>query len=338
MRRRWIWFGFSAVLICSALLVAWQTGLADKAYRRFFPGPIVGDIQTGQVQGMNGQELSKAGSAFDFIVVGHIYGGTDKEDHHPDEALRSAIPAINQTNPAFLVSLGDMVQYSNTQDFDILDQTLLDHFMFPVFNTVGNHDVEDRSLYEARYGQSYYTFKYGPARFIFLDTEKKKCGLTEPQLEMLTGSVEDTLRDDKQHTLFVFMHKTLFFDNTTLAARKMPLALPNVGDCYDKPFWEIAISILLPAAAQKPVYVFAGDVGAWGNLTPYYERNSEVPLTMLMTGLGDTSQDNMIRVHVDDKQVTLEAIFLRDLSSRPITEFDPSYWEAVAAGNIKLSP
>ena len=30
--------------------------------------------------------------------------------------------------------------------------------------------------------------------------------------------------------------------------------------------------VLIPAAKEKPVYLFAGDVGAWGNLTPYYEE------------------------------------------------------------------
>jgi len=46
----------------------------------------------------------------------------------------------------------------------------------------------------------------------------------------------------------------------------------------------------------------------------------------------------MIYVRVDDTQVDIEAIFLEDLAPRPITEFNPVYWEQVANGVIQLAP
>src|SRR5690349_12613824 len=168
MKRKGMWAAIMAAIACAALLTAWQTGLAAGVYRRFFPRPIAGDVQPELVKGINGLGLGKLESdGFDFIVAGHIYGRENVPDHLPDKALRAAIPAIKEMRPAFLVSLGDMIQLSQPQEFDLLDQTLLNALPFPVFNTVGNHDLGNRAAYEDRYGQTYYTFKYGPARLVF---------------------------------------------------------------------------------------------------------------------------------------------------------------------------
>ena len=340
MRRRWIWIVLIAVGVSFlGAAVKWH-GLAGKVYRRLVPKPLAGEIQVQKVRGINGAGFGDTKpKEFSFIAVGHIYGTIEGDDRLPDQALLSAIPAINRMQPAFLVSLGDMVKHNEPEDFSILNQTMLERFEFPVFNTVGNHDVMDRSFYETTYGQTYFTFDYGSARLIFLDTEKKACDLSAAQVDMLKGAVQHALRDSGIRYLFVFMHRTLFFKNENLATLKDRLAGPNGWGCYSQGgFWDLMDDVLLPAAIQKPVYLFAGDVGAWGNLTPYYERHPEASLTMIMTGLGDTSQDNMIYVRVDDTQVDIEAIFLEDLAPRPITEFNPVYWEQVANGVIQLAP
>jgi hypothetical protein len=164
-------------------------------------------------------------------------------------------------------------------------------------------------------------------------------GLLTAFLDMLKGAVQKALHSHYTRYIFIFMHKTLFFKNEVLAAQRVRQASPNSWRCYEQgSFGELLENTLLPAAKKKPVYLFAGDVGAWGNLTPYYERYPGSDLTMIMTGLGDTSQDNMIQVQVGDQKVDLEVIFLNDFSTHPLTEFTPSYWEQVANGEIELSP
>jgi hypothetical protein len=340
MKRRWFWIGSIAVIVLSVgAAVKWHS-LVGKLNRQLFPKPLAGETRAEKVKGINGAGFSDLQPEdFSFFVVGHLYGTTEQDDRLPDQALLSAIPTINGAKPAFMVSLGDMVMHQDPEDFSLLNQTLLKNFTFPFFNTVGNHDVLDRSYYETTYGPTFFTFDYGPARLVFLDTEKKECDLSSQQVDMLKGSVQKALRNQNTRYIFIFMHKTLFFKNDTLAAQRDRQASPNGWRCYDQgSFGDLLEDILLPAAQKKPVYLFAGDVGAWGNLTPYYERSPESDLTMIMTGLGDTSQDNMIQVHVDDQKVDLEAIFLEDFSSQPLTEFTPSYWEQIANGEMEISP
>ena len=57
-------------------------------------------------------------------------------------------------------------------------------------------------------------------------------------------------------------------------------------------------------------------------------------LTMLMTGLGDTEQDNILHVQVSKSKVTVEAIFLNGMTIQSLEEFGPAYWEKVANGEL----
>jgi hypothetical protein len=272
---------------------------------------------------------------FEFFVVGHLYGSPSIDDHLPDRLLLQRLPEIISAKPDFMVSLGDVVYQKNQTDFSNLDMTLLQKLPFPLYNTPGNHDVANNpSLYESYFGkQTYFGQEYGPARLIFLDTELVECGLDEPQLEMLQQELNKAINDPETHFIFVFMHKTLVFQNPEMKALKNKQAMPNVWDCQKKdganPLME---KFFKPAARHKPVIIFAGDVGAWGNLSPYYQRDRWLPLTLVMTGLGDTSQDNIILVHVSPDSVKMDALFLEDMHSTPLQEYDLNYWMDIARG------
>ena len=173
---------------------------------------------------------------FDFFVVGHLYGSPSIDDHLPDRLLLQRLPEIISSKPDFMVSLGDVVYQKNQTDFSNLDMTLLQKLPFPLYNTPGNHDVaNDPSLYESYFGkQTYFGQDYGSARLIFLDTEQVECGLDEPQLEMLQQELNNAIHDPETHFIFVFMHKTLVFQNPEMKALKNKQAMPNVWDCQKK--------------------------------------------------------------------------------------------------------
>jgi hypothetical protein len=281
--------------------------------------------------GMNGRELAEpAPDEVRLLVVGHIYGGIPTEDRDPDLALVAAVPEINRLGLSLLVSLGDVVKHSEAADFDLLDRDLLQPLEAPVFNTVGNHDVEDRALYEGRYAPTFYTFAYGTTQMVFLDTEREVCQVDEVQRQMLAGALEAARSDSTIRQVFIFMHKTLFLENQALYEKNRALTSPNVWECYGATnFTALMDELVRPAAAEKPVYLFAGDVGATGNLTPYYEARPDEGLTLLMTGLGDTPQDAGILVTVSGGQVDLELYPLAGTSPSPLQNYTPEYWASL---------
>ena len=186
-------------------------------------------------------------------------------------------------------------------------------------------------LYQGWYGPTYYSFAYGPAYFIFLDTEIETCAIDAPQRRMLERALQAALQEDSARHIFIFMHKTLFLKNDALFELDRDEASPNDWVCYDNPaFPPILDALIAPAAAQKPVYLFAGDVGAEGNLSPWYERLADQNLTMLMTGLGDRPTDAGILVTVDSGGVRLELYPLSGAKLPPLETFTPDYWVSYA--------
>jgi len=270
---------------------------------------------------------------FDFLVVGHLYGSPGIDDEMPARLLMERLPDILDSKPDFMVSLGDMVYRKDKIEFTNLEEALLKQLTFPFYNTPGNHDVaNDRSLYEEYFGkQTYFGKDYGPTHLIFLDTEQVECGLDDQQYDFLLQELEQALADDETRFIFVFMHKTLVFQNPEMKSLRNEQAMPNVWDCQKKdeanPLME---QLFRPAARRKPVVIFAGDVGAWGNLSPYSQRDPWLPLTLVMTGLGDTSQDNIIRVHVSPNAIRMDALFLEDMHSAPLDDYDLNYWLEIA--------
>ncbi len=270
-------------------------------------------------------------NAYRFLVIGHTYGGIQIDDRLPGQNLLRSVDDLKSMELRFLVSLGDMVMHSTLEEYESLDRSLLSVLPFPIFNAPGNHDVEDRTLYESRFGRTYYTFRYGPARFIFLDTEYKTCQINTSQQELLGKALKAGLRDRDTMHIFIFMHKTLFLHNDFLYERQKHWAMPNVWECYNNTnFIRIMDEKILPVAAKKPVYLFAGDVGAWGNLSPYYEHREDVELTMIMTGLGDESGDSGILVTINGKEIDLEAYSFTGQNMPSLESFTPAFWNQSA--------
>jgi hypothetical protein len=251
--------------------------------------------------------------AFEFMVIAHIYGTTIGEDRDPSPTLLANLEDISRLNLTMLVSEGDMVKHAETEDFDILDSQVLEKLPFPVFNTVGNHDVDDRDLYVNRYGQTYFSFIVGSAQMVFLDTELSLCQIEDDQLAMFNNVLASALENDQIKTIFIFMHKTLFFKDEVIYKEQLTNVMPNQWVCYGNTnFSDILENSIKPASKIKPVYMFAGDVGAWGNLSPYYEKLQDFPM-----------------VEVNGDKVAMKLYPLTDSPMMDLESYTPAYWETV---------
>jgi len=71
--------------------------------------------------------------------------------------------------------LGDIVPGGTDTNFQDLEGSMVFDQAYPIFNAVSNHDVENRQLYEDRYGPAYFYFPYHSAYFIIFDAELENC-------------------------------------------------------------------------------------------------------------------------------------------------------------------
>lgn len=263
---------------------------------------------------------------FRVLVTGHIYGSPASHQTNPSKTLLDAIPAINALSPDLFISLGDTVFQPSDQAFTELSNNFFYELNAPVLNAPGNHDfMAGRDLYEAYFGQSFSYFQQNQLMVIMLDTEVAHCYIVGKQKEMLEAAVSQALSDESVEYIFVFMHKLIYLD-AELSLKKYPNGACDFGSNYA----ELREEIFLPAATQKPVYLFAGDVGAFGdNFSPFYMQDGDAQLYTLAAGLGDTPADVILQVDVADT-LSIDILSLGDTEFEPIESYNLTYWSSLA--------
>ena len=110
---------------------------------------------------------------FHFVIVSDRTGGA-----RPG-VFASAIPKVNLLQPAFVVSVGDLIE-GYTEDQAQLDREWDEFEGFvadldaPFFYAAGNHDMNNAVMadaWRARFGPSYYHFVYKDVLFLVLNSE-----------------------------------------------------------------------------------------------------------------------------------------------------------------------
>lgn len=285
------------------------------------------DVSSLSLMGNNFQQ--DGGDTFKFIVYAHSYGDADVTDDFPSTNLTGHLEDLLALQPSFMVSLGDMVQNGQALQFEILKQSLLEKIDIPVFNAVGNHDVKNRELYSDLFGSTYYSFTYGNAVFFILDTEMDQCNFSGDQLAMLQDGLANALDDQQIDQIYVLMHKVLFLNSDPIEQNPDYMARPNDFEIFrGNNFSEVMDALLIPAAKKKPIYLFAGDVGAFGgNLSPFYDKDKRAKLSMYAAGIGDTEQDVVFLVSNSGKTVSVQPYRLTDGKILDLQNYDLQYWE-----------
>ncbi|MCA9511655.1 MAG: metallophosphoesterase, partial [Myxococcales bacterium] len=110
---------------------------------------------------------------FAFVVV------TDRTGEHRDHVFRDAMPKVNLLRPAFVISVGDLIEgYTEDRgelgaewdEFEGFTSTL----RMPFFYVPGNHDMSNdvmAHVWRERFGPSFYHFRYKGALFLALNSE-----------------------------------------------------------------------------------------------------------------------------------------------------------------------
>ena len=244
---------------------------------------------------------SEPTSDYAFFVAGHVYGHpkVHAPGLHPPFAAKldwlARVPGM-----AFGVLLGDSVFRPTEERWNALDRDLA-RFPFPMRLAVGNHDIrpQERAAelpdmlgpgeYVARYGPTFYSFTHGPDLFVVLDANPAEWNIAGEQLEFLRGTLAEHA-DARQ--VFVFCHQVIWWRPEEPAT-----LVPNssYGRAQELTYW----SVLEPLFQQqsKPVFLFAGDVGASEDSTPFaFSRTGDVQ--RIATGMGAGERDNCVVVQV----------------------------------------
>lgn len=158
------------------------------------------------------QEPPVSQEAFDFVVCG------DSRSAEPvvlPEVFYKMIGEWNALRPAFVLDVGDLILGGPVPELDAMwteFEKAVGGCDVPFFPIAGNHDVnpdpEVIKIYEDRIGPLTYSFRYGNAQFIILNTEEARESnqLSPEQVAWL----EKEIAGARAKHVFLFMHEPLF--------------------------------------------------------------------------------------------------------------------------------
>ena len=129
-------------------------------------------VESGNPKPWTSLEALDADAQFHFIVITDRTGGERKGP------WADAMEKINLMRPAFVVSVGDLIQ-GGTEDLKQLEfewdelNGMVDTLIPPFFYVAGNHDYSNEvmsDVWTEKFGPSYYAFKYKDALFVTLNS------------------------------------------------------------------------------------------------------------------------------------------------------------------------
>lgn len=230
-----------------------------------------------------------------FFVAGHAYGKDSPGYCGLYPPLIAVFDMLN-TYPgmAFGVFTGDMVPPGVTaEDWDSVDADL-QFLELPVYRVPGNHDIEDRELFEMRYGSSFYHFLYQNDLFIVLDGNQNNWSILGFQLEYMRNTVHAHYQD--VNNIFVFVHQMIWWEEDNAYSPVRPNSFSGRSDPVN--FWEEVAPIF--DRLKNNVIFFSGDFGAgsWSSDFMYDEVDN---LKFIGSGMGDGAGDNLVITEINKK-------------------------------------
>ena len=242
--------------------------------------------------------------SYSFFIAGHTYGtpGVDNDGLHP--AFKNKFDLIQSDGHIdFGVLTGDIVITGTEQNWNEVDNDIID-LGLPVYFAAGNHDVTDRTLFESRYGQTYYSFVHQSDLFIVLDPNLDEWNISDNQLQFL----ENALNSEAQNVnnIFVFFHQVLWWEPDNIYQNVTLNSLAGRADTIN--FWNEIEPLF--NGLPKPVHMFAGDVGAFNTGSEFMYHKYE-NITLIASGMGGNVRDNFIIIDVhEDASVSYRLIAL----------------------------
>ncbi len=256
------------------------------------------------------------GTSYSFFVAGHIYGKPTDSSLHIHPPFKKQFSYIRSyPDMIFGIFTGDLVRHPTKASFDTLVAELTE-LGLPYHIAPGNHDMGDPELYKqyfsdhTHHGRTYLSFVHQEDLFIILDGNLNRESITDDQLEFLRATLDNF--SDECNNIFVFVHQLIWWNKHNEFKNIVTNWPPVIPDTNN--FSSVVAPMLV--STGKPVYLFAGDLGANHIATPYmyYKKGN---MHYIGSGMGEGKEDNFIIVRVEpDGEIKLELIALQGRRER----------------------
>lgn len=261
-------------------------------------------------------ELDSTGD-YSFIVSGHFHGDGNNKSGMPVNTLMANMDWINQSEADFMVCLGDLF-LNIEKDIPAYQSHFFDRLEMPLFNVVGNHDLEEQ-VYQDNFGETSFEFDLNGERHIFLDTERDDGDLKGDQLE----KIKKLSRDIKKGTVetgFIYSHRTIWKDKY----EELDELFVHNTQSFGEPNFEGEVYPLLEEASSKnKIYWFSGSMGGGPSSFFHFEDKN---ISYILSAIRGLQRDAILMVHIKKGEVSFETHSLTGQELEPLSHYDVEYW------------
>ena len=228
---------------------------------------------------------------YSFFIAGHAYGNPKKEGVYLHPPFSGQFVNLNQDKHLeFGILTGDIVHYATEENWGNVQRQLA-QLNIKVHLAPGNHDVANRALFNKYYKQSFYSFNQGNDLFIILDPNISNWNIDGEQLAFLKKTL--TEKGPQATNVFVFFHQLIWWKDELPYNKWQPNSFQGKADTLN--FHSHVFPLF--KSLKKPIFMFAGDVGAFAERTSIvYHQMGKTAL--VASGMGGEKADNFLMVNV----------------------------------------
>jgi len=261
------------------------------------------------------KNTTKVNVHYSFAVAGHVYGAPGDSTLGIYEPFKHQFEWLNNYPKIDLIAFtGDYINYPDSANWLAFEKDLkaLD---FPKIFAPGNHDKGGKLQ---KWSSQSYSCMLNKGD-LFITLSPKDWNIEGAQLQFL-DSILQTHRNDI-HNVFIFVHELIWWSPN---GKYKDIAINYLPHYPGKTnYWEDVDPLL--RGINKPVYLFAGDVGASPVVSPnsYHHYNN---VHLISSGMGSGSKDNFLVVSIDDQHhVTINKVTFTANAIGNIINFKPSF-------------
>ena len=259
---------------------------------------------------------------YKFLVSGHWYGASTSRSGFPASTVLGNVEKFNATGASFFLLTGDIFQNAKS-DQARYTSALYDRLRIPLFNAVGNHDL-DGGYYTGLFGSTSMQMEFYGDRYIILDTERDDSSIKGDQLAMLETAAADA-EAGKLRYIFITSHRPIWAEAGNYADL-FPNNTRSVAGCnYDSE----VLPLIRRMMKHAEVFWVAGSMGGTAVSSILFET-PEPKLHYVMSSIRDEARDAVLLAEVGPDSVRWEAIGLTGKWVGPVHEYNAAWWRANA--------
>lgn len=261
--------------------------------------------------------------SYKFLVSGHWYGASTSRSGFPASTVLGNIERFNATGASFFLLTGDIFQNAKS-DQARYAQSLYEPLRIPLFNAVGNHDL-DGGYYGGLFGSTSMQWDVRNDRYIFLDTERDDSSIKGDQLAMLKTAASDA-EAGKLRYIFITSHRPIWAEAGAYADLFTNNTRSLAGCNYDKD----VLPLLRRMLEHAEVFWIAGSMGGTAPASILFET-PEPKLHYVMSAIRDEARDAVLLAEVAPDSVRWKAISLTGKWVGPVQDYDAAWWREQGA-------